>query len=134
MKDLQPGFCASERAGADQRAPSPHLMSDRVTAEDSKDLVAELAQAIFPWACGRRHVDLGTRQVHCRVHELALVAEVPVERHRPDAQLGSDPAHRDPIDALARQEGERCFGYSLAGQLGCRLGWHFRTMYGTLYE
>jgi len=87
----------------------------------------------FPYLWEEFTLPIAYRDDRHRVEQILLVPEVPVERHRPDAQLGSDPAHRDPIDALARQKGERCFGYSLAGQLGCRPGWHFRTVYGTLY-
>src|SRR5437868_4815116 len=56
---------------------------------------------------------------HCfadPVEHVFLVAHVVVERHRLDADLASDPAHRDGLEAVGIHDAERGGDDALAGQ------------------
>ena len=68
-----------------------------------------------PVAGGGRRLEAAQHAVEQRVDQLVLVGEVVVERHGGGLQAGGDGAHRQPVEALAR---ERLGGVEdrLAGQ------------------
>jgi hypothetical protein len=104
-------------------------------------------QLLAPGTVGLRQRLVGHRRVDRRVQQLALAAEVAVERHRADAELGGETAHAERVEAVGVEEVERgarnrlaCEaargGGALSRHGGCSLcvQAHGRTVYGTMYE
>jgi hypothetical protein len=52
-------------------------------------------------------LDLGCRDLDRGVHQVALAGEVAVERHRPHAELGRQPPHRQPLGPVRVHDLER---------------------------
>jgi hypothetical protein len=70
----------------------PRVAQERVVGRDRA-----LANSRFP-VCGGGQVDLADDELDDAVHEVALVGHVVVQRHRFDAELTGELAHRERFD------------------------------------
>jgi hypothetical protein len=79
-----------------------------------------------PVAVGRRQLDLAEDEVDHAVEELVLGRQVVVERHRADAELLGQPAHRQRLDSLAGGELDRSLDDAILVERRARLGCGFQ--------
>ena len=93
-------------------------VTDGWAARTREQLVEDLAQALIPGAGLVVH-----GQLHLREHELRhaveqplLVLEVPVQRHRRDAEVGRQPADGEGLDALGVRHGQGPLGHGVAAE------------------
>jgi hypothetical protein len=75
-----------------------------------------LAQGRLPVPTGRGHVDLAEDDLDHAVEEVVLARDVVVERHRLDAELLREPAHRQGPEAAFVCDGDRGTQHPLAAQ------------------
>ena len=78
-----------------------------MAARERAQLAREAPQRIGPIDLAPLALDLAGEQVGEAVEQLGAVGDVAVDRHRLDAELGSEPAHRQRLRALAVDERER---------------------------
>ena len=69
-------------------------------------------------AAARLDLEVGENPGADRAEQVVLVADVRVEGHRLDAELGAEAAHRQRVDAVGVGEIEGALHHPLAGQRG----------------
>ncbi len=92
------------------------LHAQRWRRNTSCDEIAVRRISDFQSALAGGHLDLGEHQLGDPVHDVVLVLDVVVERHRLDAELLAELAHGERLDPACVGEGERGAQHPLSGQ------------------